>query len=161
MNITELGAIGELVGGVAVLVTFVYLALQVKQGNEIARDSASQQWTAFNFTLAGDVVDDRALAEIWIRGGEDFDSLDSVDRQRMVLFEWRALELWHHTFHQHRRGVLPEDQWAKIEAIFKGPIGRRQSVKEAWRAFRPTYDADFQELVDPYLAAVGTPSRED
>ncbi len=31
MNIMELGAIGELVGGVAVLATLIYLALQVRQ----------------------------------------------------------------------------------------------------------------------------------
>ncbi len=37
MNIMELGAIGELVGGVAVLVTLVYLAVQVRQGRRDLR----------------------------------------------------------------------------------------------------------------------------
>ncbi len=37
MDIMELGAIGELVGGVAVLVTLVYLAVQVRQGRRDLR----------------------------------------------------------------------------------------------------------------------------
>ncbi len=37
MDIMELGAIGELVGGVAVIGSLIYLALQVRQGNQIER----------------------------------------------------------------------------------------------------------------------------
>ena len=36
MGIMELGAIGELVGGVAVIVSLVYVGLQVKQSNKLA-----------------------------------------------------------------------------------------------------------------------------
>ncbi len=160
MDIMELGAIGELVGGIAVLVTLVYLALQVRNGNEIARDSASQQWTDFNFTMAAGVANDRALAEVWVRGGADFQGLDPVDQQRMIFFEWRALELWHHTFHQHRRGILPNEHWTKIEAIFRGPIGERESLQEAWQTFRVTYDPAFQDLIDPVLGAPRVAERK-
>ena len=36
MNILELGAIGELVGGVAVIASLIYVGLQVKQSNKFA-----------------------------------------------------------------------------------------------------------------------------
>ncbi len=42
MNIMELGAIGELVGGLAVLVTLVYLAVQVRHTRTDRRPSASR-----------------------------------------------------------------------------------------------------------------------
>ena len=49
MDIMELGAIGELVGGVAVIGSLIYLAIQVKQGNEAWRTEAhralAQEWT--------------------------------------------------------------------------------------------------------------------
>lgn len=37
MDIMELGAIGELVGGVAVIGSLIYVGLQVRQNNEQAR----------------------------------------------------------------------------------------------------------------------------
>ena len=41
MNIMELGAIGELGGGGAVLVTLIYLAVQLRQGNTLAKSRPS------------------------------------------------------------------------------------------------------------------------
>jgi len=35
MTIQDLGAIGDLVGGVAVLATLVYLAMQIKQNTKV------------------------------------------------------------------------------------------------------------------------------
>ena len=40
MNIMELGTIGELMGGVAVLVTLVYLAVQVRQNTNAIKVSS-------------------------------------------------------------------------------------------------------------------------
>ena len=37
MDIMELGAIGELVGGVAVVASLIYVGLQVRQSNSINR----------------------------------------------------------------------------------------------------------------------------
>ena len=36
MDLMELGAIGELVGGVAVIATIAFLGVQVRQGNRLA-----------------------------------------------------------------------------------------------------------------------------
>jgi hypothetical protein len=50
MDIMELGAIGELVGGAAVLVTLVYLALQVRQGTS---QSQLYDWWRRRYRLGG------------------------------------------------------------------------------------------------------------
>ncbi len=43
MNIMELGAIGELVGGAAVIATLAYLAVQIKQNTTAVR---SARWNS-------------------------------------------------------------------------------------------------------------------
>ena len=43
MNVMELGAIGELVGGVAVIASLIYLAVQVRQGNREARSESIRE----------------------------------------------------------------------------------------------------------------------
>ena len=40
MDIMELGAIGELVGGVAVIGSLIYVGLQVRQSNEVAKSES-------------------------------------------------------------------------------------------------------------------------
>ncbi len=151
MDLNQLANLGEFFGGAAVIVTLGYLAIQVRQGNALARDTASHNWTEFNFSLISGLVEDRALAEIWERGDTEFSSLDAVDQRRILMFEWRALEAWHHAFHQRQAGILADHQWNKIVAILSGPIGERQSVRAAWAAFRQSYDEEFRALVDPVL----------
>ena len=41
MDLTQLGNLGEFIGGVAVLVTLIYLAVQVRQSNQLAFLSAT------------------------------------------------------------------------------------------------------------------------
>ena len=43
MDIMELGAIGELVGGVAVIGSLIYVGLQVRQSNDNARQSLAME----------------------------------------------------------------------------------------------------------------------
>ncbi|NIU03573.1 MAG: hypothetical protein GWO40_04635, partial [Gammaproteobacteria bacterium] len=40
MNIMELGAVGELVGGLAVIVSLTYVGLQLRQSNNLAKSTA-------------------------------------------------------------------------------------------------------------------------
>ena len=108
-------------------------------------------WTDYNFDLAGRVATDRDLAEIWVKADSEFEGLDVVDRQRLIMYEWRAIDAWHHAFQSHIRGILPDHQWNKIPWVLESPIGRRQSVREAWRIFRGSYDREFQELMDRHL----------
>ncbi len=155
MDLSQLANLGEFVGGITVLVTLIYLAVQLRSGNELARDNASHRWTEFSFELSGRIVTDRELAEIWVRGGSDFHDLDAVDQQRLVLYEWRAIDAWHHAFLQHERGILPDPQWNKVVAILNGLIGERQSVQEAWKTFGSYYDKGFQELMETVLYGGG------
>ena len=42
MDIMELGAIGELIGGFAVIASLVFVGFQVRQTNQLARNAAIQ-----------------------------------------------------------------------------------------------------------------------
>ncbi len=136
----------------AVLGTLLYLAVQVKHGNDFARDDASKVWTDYNFDLSGRVAADRDLAKIWVKAESEFAGLDVVDQQRLIMNEWRAIDAFHHAFHSHKSGILPDHQWNKIPWLVEGAIGRRQSVREAWRSDRGSYDSALQALMDRHLA---------
>jgi hypothetical protein len=46
MNWEAIGAIGEIIGAVAVLITLIYLAMQIKQNTTSVKASAHQAWIA-------------------------------------------------------------------------------------------------------------------
>ena len=47
MNWEALGAIGEIVGAVALVVTLGYLALQIRQNTQVLRSATHPAWTYY------------------------------------------------------------------------------------------------------------------
>lgn len=92
MDIMQLGALGELVGGVAVLVTLFYLVLQVRQGNTNARAASRQtliqNWSHYVFELSRD----REAIRLGGRGVYDFERLSDEEKSQFVftMNQWVA-----------------------------------------------------------------------
>jgi len=50
------------------------------------RQNAAGYYLSLQERLCGEVANNRELAEYWLKGASEFDRLDEVDRQRMMLF---------------------------------------------------------------------------
>ena len=92
MDWIAIGAIGEFVGGVVVIVTVVYLALQLRNSNQLAKASSELEWM-------------HGLNEIWdrwsrpevfdaIRSG--FHSFDDLNQNQQVIFQMQVGSLVNH-----------------------------------------------------------------
>ena len=150
MTLEQLYYLAELVGTLAVIASLIYVAREVRQNTAMMRANASQSWTDLNFQLSGPVAENRELAECWVKGENEFDQLDEVDQLRLIMYEWRALESWHHLFYLHEQGVLPEPQWRKLLWVFEN-LGQRQAVRASWQHHKDAYDKEFQTLMNQYI----------
>ena len=150
INWDAVSAISEALGLIVVVGSLLYVAREVRQNTAMMRVNASQTWTDFSLQLAGPVAMNRELAECWTKGESNFENLDEVDKQRLTMYEWRAIEAWHHAYHLHEQGVLPEPQWRKIVWIMEN-LGQRQSVRSSWKTFKGAYDQDFKTFLSQYL----------
>lgn len=75
MDIMELGAIGELVGGAAVLVTLIYLARQVRQGNKAGSRESYRSWVSEMNKVWFEPMRDPEFMELLQQAALDWDSL--------------------------------------------------------------------------------------
>ena len=86
MNWEAIGAIGEVVGAVAVISTLIYLAVQIRQNNrnlaEATSASISQSFASINSRISSD----EQFAELFIRGRDDIDALNPVELERFRAF---------------------------------------------------------------------------
>lgn len=98
MDLMELGAIGEMVGGVAVVVTLIYLATQIRQLKQ-QNLLASHQHSYDSVNSFCDVVSSSdALASIIIRGRQSASALTPEEHLRFQTIHGRLLnilESWH------------------------------------------------------------------
>jgi len=82
MTLEDLGNLGDFIGGIAVVVTLVYLAIQLRANTDSIRAASS---TAINERLVGvnqSLVEDPSLAEIFVRESSSPGSIEGADRVR-------------------------------------------------------------------------------
>ncbi len=101
MNWEAIGAIGELLGAVAVVLTLAYLAVQVRQNSENLNQNtraviAATEVAGGEQVLQGQlpVAENAELAEILLAGSEDYHALDPVRRLQFSSY-WQAALISH------------------------------------------------------------------
>ncbi len=67
MNLDLLGNIGEFIGGLAVIVTLIYLAFQVRQGTKTLRANSVHELTENTLRASATLVEP-ANAQVYLRG---------------------------------------------------------------------------------------------
>jgi len=105
MNWEAIGAVGEILGAIGVIVTLAYLATQIKQNNRLLHNSISRDVNQGLALLNSRVADDAEFADLFIRGSEDIDSLTPTERQRFFAHVMDTLNLavYVHGVQRHQR----------------------------------------------------------
>ncbi len=153
MDIMELGAIGELVGGVAVLATLVYLAVQVREGRRDLRLQSEFNLTdrlaqsAFQYALSPDLA--RSLERMYTAP----DSLDEDERRAAM---WTGIAFFHGVdamYQRYAEGVISREAWAPQERLVTGIL--QSPVTRQWWATKQNlaFSDRFRSFIDDKLAS--------
>ena len=118
MNWEAIGAIAEVCGALAVLMTLIYLAVQIRHQNQVARAQVHQQRADSIIHLTASYLNSEEnlslFHKITSNGGlKPTDLLESEQfRARMILTPLRAnLE---NTYEQYRNGFISEEHYQDV-----------------------------------------------
>ena len=158
MNIMELGAIGELVGGLAVVVTLAYLAMQVRQNTKSNRYLATQNLIAGHSEVNNLIAAHGDLAALVQKGMTDGRNELTPDQQlRFSSFFYSAYSMFDFAYNQYITGQLEEHVWKRLD--FEIPLFLSLPGTPAWWAQdKPRFSAEFVQYVDRRLAAFVPPA---
>ena len=151
MTISELGSLGELIASIAVLVTLVYLSIQIRQANAHARAQTRQRMT------------EQAQQEVY-KGFIDIPSIhQSFTKAELTETEWVQLAGWllaamrqrEYEWLQMRSGVIDEEIWAAYREVIRIHLGTARTKKWWDEVGRLPFHPEFNEMVDTLLAEEG------
>ena len=83
MDITILAAWGEFLGGIAVVVSLVYLAGQIRQNSRLLQIAATVVIATSDRLATSAMLDEPLLARAWTVGTAEFESLSEVEQTRL------------------------------------------------------------------------------
>ena len=150
MNWEALGAVGEIVGAIAVVLTLGYLAVQIRQNTRTVRASthhgAIRLWNEQQVAFGSDP----AVSGLLLRGSEDYSQLDPDERFRYTLLMRSIIGVYYDLFVQHGERLVSEEAWS----TYRRQIPRNLSwpgAREWWQRNRQMYTEAFQQEVSRLL----------
>ena len=150
MTLEQYAQIGEIFAAIAVIASLIYLARELHQNTDQTRITVAGAQVDVTKHLVSPLIADREFAELWMKGESEFDCLDAVDQQRLIFFEWQAINAWNNSFSLRTQNLLSDEEWRNQLWIFRN-IGKRQAIRESWEIFRESYGTPFREFMSEYL----------
>jgi hypothetical protein len=161
MTIQDLGSIGELVGGIAVVVSLIYLGIQIRHNTRGLEQNADLMRLSFEESIRREAIEFRStiaqqasLSSIWRRGLGAEPDLDAAERVQFELLMANVVAILRAQFDAERRGLTSSQRGVYFKAVAAMPGFRRWWDRRGIRD-----DSDF----GAYLAALSAdpPATEE
>jgi hypothetical protein len=112
MNWEAIGAIGELIGAAAVVVTLLYLVKQIKQNTESTKAVGLQTWQADSTAHWLSIATNAELAKAGAAFLNDSRNLSEDNFLQIGCWMLNNFRQYQTTFIMHERGVVDDDLYA-------------------------------------------------
>jgi hypothetical protein len=161
MTIMELGALGELLGAIGVIITLAYLAVQIKQNthsiNENKRLALAQTYQMRADALQGMMVQAAVSEKLGplifklttLGYPTDLGSLRQISEEERGIFrQWQIAQIthWDNMFYQYQQGYIDPEYY---ENEFRVRVRRLAPV---WKELellggRPSFKAEIESIL--------------
>ena len=153
VNWDAIGAVGEIVGAAAVVLSLVYLAVQIRLQNRESRASTimhlTEQWNSSTLAIAQNAE----LAKIWTAGlrGE---TLPEDERARFFGVCSSVLQVSEGLYLQQIDGRLDPRIWQGVDARLSNLLATR-GFQAFWLVREPWFSKEFSDFVADRIAKSG------
>lgn len=147
MALENIYYIGQTIAVVAILISLVFVGLQVRQANLSMRNAARSRHAEKLQQFSRMMAESPDLGELWMKGAEGLDRLTDAERLRFVNVFTYMLRVLEELFFQFEDGLLDEDIWSANTRIMVD-VYALDGVKEAWMTRRHLFTARFREFLE-------------
>ena len=105
MNWEAISAIGQLVGALAVVISLIYLAREVRSSAHATQLAAMRSTLDALNRFAQQITEHADLAELRSRGFHDYESLEGTDRSRFNSYMHALFRTVEDVYYQHLQGI--------------------------------------------------------
>ena len=148
MNLNDLANLGQIVGAIGVMITLVYLAVQIRGNTRVASAQARHALSEF-------------VLRISIFQAEHADRFAKLESGVELTAGDRHFQYWSHVqfllhaetyFHHHELGLMPDEHWRGY-ARYMTKYMHSRGFKEVWDDIGPSFSEDFARWVDTLLSS--------
>lgn len=157
MNWEAISAIGQIVGALGVIVSVIYLALQVRSNARQTRLASMRTLSgAFNQWLQS-IAEIPQVGELYYRGMRDFASIEGADLPRFSAMMDHMFRIYEDMYYQHLEGHLDPRVWRGFEAPMRDIIAY-PGAQAWWRGRSHWFSREFADFIEGLARTARPPS---
>lgn len=115
MNWEAIGAVAELISGIGVLATLIYLAMQIRQNTESVKESNFRNQTDRSIEHSRFVSGTPGMMSIYHRGMSNYSDLAQEEKWQFGTYMYSMFLDFQEGYHLHLKCRLEDNYWKSVE----------------------------------------------
>lgn len=148
MKLEKWALIAEIGGAIAVVLSVIYLAVQVSDNNRLLRSQAHYNALELAQGPIAMLVENEGLAQLIVRCDAEPTTVDPANWERCASYYFMLFNGWEYLYYQDRDGSIPPQLFRGADAIFKEFVRTRPGYKRFWSDYQVAFDEPFRSYAD-------------
>ena len=150
-NLDSIHKIGELIAAIAVVVSLLFVGVEVQQNNQIQKQQATRSLVR-DWSDAITAYTDPELACLFVRLGNDRANLTAQEATQIEAVLWRLYKVHEELHYQHEQGMIDESVWSGFRQL-QIVQASYESYRVWWLGYQKTFSPRFRKHMDKIMAA--------
>lgn len=162
MTLTEFASIADVVSGAAVVVSFVFLAVQIRQNTQNQRATIHHDRISHLNDFMQPLLTNRETMEAYIRCGNGDDTIDATACNQYLWFQYVNILFFQEYFLMRREGMVTEERFQHAMGALKAfapQPGMRASFRYCQEMLAPSFRAYVEDLMQQIPLEEGSGDR--
>lgn len=139
--------IAEIAGAIAVVVSVIYLAMQISANNKLLRSQAHYNALSLGQRPLELMIENESLAGVVEQCDARPTEVKPSDWSRCSNYYLMQFNAWEYFYYQHGDGAIPNELWAGADSYFKLLQANKPGYTRFWKEFESTFDEPFRSYV--------------
>lgn len=151
MTLSDLGNLGGFISGIAVIITLIYLAIQIRQSSKIARAALRQSLAENQFAQITLRATDPVIRTAF-RKASVSEELTEDEAAALFAYAIAGIRQWEALYSQYEHGMIAAEDWRTTRQImltrFQLPIFRQAFNSLAPDGLNPRFLPEVSQIVE-------------
>ena len=145
----------EIVGGLGVIISVIYLALQVGDGNKELRAQNHHNALTLAQRPMEMLIADKEIAALYVAGQSGANNLSEPDRARLRHYNFQQFNAWEFSYYQNEDKIIQPELWIGHDGWMREEARTNLAVKSTWYEMEHSFAKPFRSYVNQILSEAG------
>jgi hypothetical protein len=147
VKLETLARVAEIAGAIAVVVSVIYLALQISANTKLLRSQAHYNAISLGQRPLELMVENESLAGLVAQCNAAPNDVSAATWERCLNYYLMQFNAWEYFYYQSLDDSIPKELWVGADSYYKSLVKAKLGYRRSWRELQTTFDEPFRSYV--------------